>query len=125
MGGPARIVVVDDEPDLRTLAAFSLDLELDRIEHLITEVSSGVEALVCCAREHVDVVVLDLNMPVVDGLAVLKHISALDDRPRVIAWSVDELALRQAKRCGADITVKKSSDTMALARAVEACLSWS
>jgi CheY-like chemotaxis protein len=122
MGDLARIIVVDDEPDLRRLAASMLDMELTRIAHLITQAASGVEALVCCAREHIDVMVLDMNMPEVDGLTVLRHISVLDDRPCVVAWSADEIALHHAKRCGADIAVKKGGDALALVRAVADCL---
>jgi CheY-like chemotaxis protein len=122
MGQPARIVVVDDDADLRMLAHTLLDTELASVDHDILEAASGIEALVQCTREHIDVMVLDMHMPEVDGIAVLEHLSALKNRPCVVAWSADLFALRRASLLGADMTVHKGDDALALVEAVHHCL---
>jgi DNA-binding response OmpR family regulator len=71
----ARILVVDDEPDIRTLV--QLNLELDG--HEVITAANGAEALELIADEVPDVMLLDLMMPEVDGWTVLETIKAAGD----------------------------------------------
>jgi DNA-binding response OmpR family regulator len=71
----ARILVVDDEPDIRTLV--QLNLELDG--HEVITAANGAEALELIADEIPDVMLLDLMMPEVDGWTVLETIKAAGD----------------------------------------------
>jgi DNA-binding response OmpR family regulator len=71
----ATILVVDDEPDIRALV--QLNLELDG--HRVITASNGAEALELVADEVPDVMLLDLNMPEVDGWTVLETIKAASD----------------------------------------------
>jgi DNA-binding response OmpR family regulator len=71
----ARILVVDDEPDIRTLV--QLNLELDG--HQVITAANGAEALELIADEIPDVMLLDLMMPEVDGWTVLETIKAAGD----------------------------------------------
>lgn len=119
---PVRIVIVDDDPHIRAMATTFLDVELDPIEHDLRQVEGGVQALICCAHNDVDVLVLDMNMPEVDGLTVLRHLNSLPTRPCVVAWSADPFALRTAATFGADVTVEKGGDVLALADAVRQCV---
>jgi DNA-binding response OmpR family regulator len=66
----ATILVVDDEPDIRQLV--QLNLELDG--HRVITASNGNEALRVLEDEVPDVMLLDLNMPELDGWAVLQRI---------------------------------------------------
>jgi DNA-binding response OmpR family regulator len=66
----ATILVVDDEPDIRQLV--QLNLELDG--HRVITAANGHEALALLADEVPDVMLLDLNMPDLDGWAVLQKI---------------------------------------------------
>jgi DNA-binding response OmpR family regulator len=66
----ATILVVDDEPDIRQLV--QLNLELDG--HRVITASNGNEALRVLEDEIPDVMLLDLNMPELDGWAVLQRI---------------------------------------------------
>ena len=71
----ATILVVDDEPDIRQLV--QLNLELDG--HRVLTAGNGNEALKVLEDELPDVMLLDLNMPELDGWAVLQRIKEAGD----------------------------------------------
>jgi DNA-binding response OmpR family regulator/DNA-binding CsgD family transcriptional regulator len=71
----ATILVVDDEPDIRQLV--QLNLELDG--HRVLTAANGDEALTQLETELPDVMLLDLNMPGLDGWAVLRRIKDAGD----------------------------------------------
>jgi DNA-binding response OmpR family regulator len=71
----ATILVVDDEPDIRELV--QLNLELDG--HRVITAANGNEALAVLEGELPDVMLLDLNMPELDGWAVLQRIKDAGD----------------------------------------------
>lgn len=71
----ATILVVDDEPDIRQLV--QLNLELDG--HRVLTAGNGEEALKVLEGEIPDVMLLDLNMPELDGWAVLQRIKDAGD----------------------------------------------
>ncbi len=75
-----RVLVVDDEPKLGKLAAEMLELD----GHQVVRVGGGRAALVELASRPFDVVVTDLRMPEVDGLAVLQSARALKAAPEVV-----------------------------------------
>src|SRR3954452_16233390 len=104
-----RIAVVDDDPDLRLLARITLEEEIRGSDMHICEASNGRELLDLCAREHLDLIVLDLHMPEMNGLSVLEQLNTLPDRPSVVAWSADEIALEAAADMGASATAMKGS----------------
>jgi CheY-like chemotaxis protein len=118
----ARILVVDDDPDLRFLARCIIEAELRAPTVVVNEVGSGEEALQHVDAEPVDVMVLDLHMPRMSGLAVLEGLAARRNRPCVVAWSADRAALAQAALTGAAFTVEKGQDSEALIEAVHDCL---
>jgi CheY-like chemotaxis protein len=66
------VLVVDDDSDLR--AAMSAVLE--DAGHAVLQAENGVEALAVLAKERADVAVVDVMMPVMDGLALFDHIRA-------------------------------------------------
>lgn len=70
-GGPTRVLVVDDESDVRVL----LRLHIDRPGmSVVGEAATGEDAIRVVEEQRPDVVVLDLNMPVLDGVEALKVI---------------------------------------------------
>jgi DNA-binding response OmpR family regulator len=83
-GRGATILVVEDEPDLVWLLRFNLESEGYR-----TFVArNGEAALELLRREHPDLMLLDLMMPVMDGWALLDELQASGGpRPRVIVVS--------------------------------------
>lgn len=68
----AKILIVDDEGDLRTL----FGLCFLRRGHGIVVASNGAEGLACVAAHAPDLLVTDINMPVLDGLALLRQLRA-------------------------------------------------
>src|SRR5271157_3747898 len=76
-----QILIVDDEPAVRN--AFSKVLEVEGFS--VTEASGGKEALSILAKSHHDIVLLDLKMPEMDGISVLKEImKTTPDTPVII-----------------------------------------
>ena len=69
-----RILIVDDSPTLRKVLSFYLG----KRGYGCAEAVNGRSALELLAREHFDLVILDMNMPVMSGSEVL---AALHDRP--------------------------------------------
>lgn len=66
-GGPASILIVDDDPTIRALMVTTLEREgLD-----LRQAADGVEALARISERRPDVILLDLEMPVLDGFGVL------------------------------------------------------
>ena len=68
----SRIVVADDEEDIVRLVAFVLR----RRGYTVLEARSGEEALDLIRRERPDLAVLDLRMPGLDGLQVMRALAA-------------------------------------------------
>jgi DNA-binding response OmpR family regulator len=70
----AKVLVIDDEPGIRDL----LDTLLRRKGYDVVLAESGQKGLECFRRERPDVLVLDLKMPGMDGLTVLRQVRSLD-----------------------------------------------
>lgn len=70
-----NVLHVDDEPDIREIAALSLEMDPDIT---VRSVSSGREALaVLESGVQVDVILLDVMMPELDGPSTLKQLRAI------------------------------------------------
>jgi CheY-like chemotaxis protein len=77
----AKVLITDDESGIRLMLRTAL--ESDGFN--VLEASNGSEAMDQIARHHPDLLVLDLNMPVMDGMAVMNRLHALaGPKPRVI-----------------------------------------
>lgn len=86
--GRCTILVVDDDPHLREALRTLLEDEGYRVE----EAADGVEALDVIDRCHVDVVLLDLQMPRLDGAGFIAAASARGALPPVVAMSAGRLS---------------------------------
>lgn len=100
----ATVLMVDDEPDLETLILrkFRRQRREGLIDFLFAR--DGVEALDTIDRHpHVDLVVLDINMPRMDGLSLLEALQQRDDRKSAIVVSAygDMTNIRTAMNRGA------------------------
>ena len=76
----ARILVVDDEVDMR----MALGNVLSRIGHQVFEAGDGTTALEFLGREGVDIVLLDIRMPGMDGVQILRKLRERDQTTPVI-----------------------------------------
>jgi two-component system, OmpR family, phosphate regulon response regulator PhoB len=84
----AYVLVVEDEPDIAALVAYHLARESYRVRTVV----DGVEALDAVAREHPDLVILDVMLPRLSGIDVLR---ALRGRPE---WADIPVILLTARK---------------------------
>lgn len=101
----AKILVIDDEQGIRDL----LDAILHRKGYTVMLAENGRKGLELFRRERPDVIILDLKMPEMDGLAVLREIRTLDLRRPVIVLSGAGLvgAEEQARTLGVTEFIEK------------------
>ena len=93
-----KILLVDDEPHIRKFVGLLLK-QLG--SPTIIEAANGREALDLYRQERPDLVLLDVNMPGLDGLATLRALRELD--PDVVAIMLTSLASRQMVEGAADL----------------------
>jgi two-component system, chemotaxis family, chemotaxis protein CheY len=89
---PARVVVIDDSVDLRGLLRFALSRAGMNI---VGEAGDGSEGIEVVREERPDLVLLDLSMPVMDGVEALPQIRELVPDARIIVFSGFDVALTQ------------------------------
>src|SRR3954447_3980623 len=109
MSETARVLVVDDEPDIETLIRRRFRRTNGDFEFLFAR--NGKEALDVLSNDaKIDLVVTDISMPVMDGLALLARLAAMDDRilKTVILSAYGDMAnIRTAMNRGAfDFLIK-------------------
>ncbi len=85
-GMTRRVLLVDDDPHIRALLAFAFD----KAGFAVEEAGDGEEALLCAARSAPDLLVLDINMPRMDGLEVCRRLRASSDIPVLFLSSRDD-----------------------------------
>jgi len=107
-GESKKILVVDDEKAICEI----LEEFLSLFGHSVTSANSGADAIEVVHRARPDVVFLDIRMPGMSGLDVLKEIKALDSSVRVIMISAfgDEETESMARELGADGYIQKPVD---------------
>lgn len=104
MADNKRVLVVEDSPAMRQLIRFALN----KVEGLeVLEANDGVDGLSKLAGKKFDLLVVDINMPIMDGLKLIDMVrkneehknvpiliitteSAEEDRQRAMALGVDE-----------------------------------
>jgi DNA-binding NarL/FixJ family response regulator len=98
---PIRVLLADDQTlfreGLRTLLSLHADIDV------VGEASNGEEAVRLAASERADVVLMDLRMPVLDGVAAIRRLAASSSSARVIALTTfdDDDSVFDALRAGA------------------------
>ena len=88
-GQPLRVLLVDDDPlvraGLRTILSSAGDLDV------VAEAADGAAAITAFSSHRVDVALMDVRMPGMDGITATKKITALPDPPKVIVLTTFHL----------------------------------
>ena len=115
-----RLLLVDDKSTLRRLLARSLD-STDGLE-VVGECENGSEVSAKAAEVTPDVVLIDMNMPVVRGPEATKRLLASHPAARVVMLSVScqPQEVTDAAAAGAAGYVLKDGDTSTLVAAIRA-----
>ena len=116
---PLNALVVDDEPQIRRLLAVSLEANGYRV----TTANNGNEGMVLAAQHRPDVIILDLGLPDLSGLEVLKRLREWTQTPVIILTVQDAEADKVAALDnGADDYVTKPFNTGELLARLRAAL---
>jgi DNA-binding NarL/FixJ family response regulator len=115
-----RVIIADDHQVVRQGIRALLERAHDI--QVIGEAGDGQEAIELVQRLEPDVVVMDISMPTISGIAALKRLRELETRARVVCLSMHASAslVRQALRSGASGYVLKRSVTGELLQAIRA-----
>jgi len=113
-----RVLVVDDHE----LTRFSLKLALSCQENieLVGLASNGQEAIAMVERHHPDVIILDLQMPIMDGWSASTHIKDISPKTQIIAYSsLEDPKLKEVSQTNSlDAFCKKDTATLDLIKLV-------
>ncbi len=103
----ARIVLADDAPDLRDLLRLALEMSGDFA--VVAEAADGEQAVQAVVEHRPDAVLLDLSMPLLDGLGALPAIRRAVPECRIAVLSgYSDNGLREAAlAAGADLFIVK------------------
>lgn len=116
MTDPIRVVLVDDQAlfraGIRMLTGSQPDMEV------VGEAGDGREAIAVVAETKPDVVLMDIRMPVMDGLAATAEILRSHDAPRIVmltTFDLDEAAARAIQQGASGFLLKDADPEFLLA----------
>jgi DNA-binding NarL/FixJ family response regulator len=113
---PSRIEVVVAEDDLLFAAALVDLLETDERVDVVGRARNGAEAVELAERLHPDVIVMDIEMPVVDGIEATRRLRDAGNPAQVFVLTASESAetRRRALEAGAAGYLRKSESSLGL-----------
>lgn len=105
---PLRILIVDDEtPARRRLAELLADAASGQESRIVGEAANGLQALALLERDPVDVILLDIRMPEMDGIELAQHLAKLPNPPAVVfATAYDDYAVKAFELNAVDYLLK-------------------
>jgi DNA-binding NarL/FixJ family response regulator len=112
-----RVLIVDDQRPTRQGLKAVLTLS-PRVE-VIGEAADGQESVDLVAERHPDVVLMDVQMPVMDGLEATRHIKSRWPEVRVVVLTMHANYRAKALAAGADAFLIKGCPSEVLRAAIE------
>lgn len=116
------VLIVEDSEDAR----YFMRLELEQLGYRIVEAENGEQAVEVAERERPDIILMDLSLPVMDGIAATEKIRSHDGFKRIPVIAVtahQETDFRaDAKAAGFDAYVTKPIDMPWLSELIEGLL---
>ena len=107
MTNPYRILIVDDAPSVRESLGWLL-LDEPGLS-VVGDAANGSEALLQATHLDPDLVILDIELPDIDGFVVTRQLKALPRPPLVVLLSIhsDDLSRQRGAQAGCDAFVEK------------------
>ena len=122
LGRATKILVVDDD-------SLIVQMYRDLLEHndfFVMTASDGTKGLELAAREHPNIVLLDIMMPGIDGFEVCRRMKAdpaLQHIPIIILTAMSDPKLNsQAFKAGANLALRKPAEAATVLRTIQAAL---
>lgn len=116
------ILIVEDDEDSR----FLMRIELERLGYLVSEAEDGERAVESAGRERPDIILMDLTLPVMDGIAATQAIRAtagLEGVPVIAVTAHQEIDFREgAKAAGFSAYVTKPIEILWLDELIKGLL---
>ena len=112
--GGFKVLIVDDDADIRDLLRINLTDRADSVD----EATNGQDAIDIAAESQPDVIVLDQQMPHMDGTTALPRLRAVSPHSRILMYSA-VLEGHEASAAGADAYASKWSATADVVTLVE------
>lgn len=110
MQSQVRVLLVDDDPLVRAGLRFLLESAADIL--VVAEAADGDEVVTAVHEHQPHVVLMDLRMPRLDGVAATGQVRALPDAPHVIVlttWDVDDAVVRSVEAGASGYLLKSAS----------------
>ncbi|WP_302654277.1 response regulator transcription factor [uncultured Clostridium sp.] len=105
-----KIVLVDDDSLIRE--SFKIMLSYDEHMEVMNAFGDGMDAIEYCSKEKVDIALLDVRMPRVNGIQATREIVKRSDTKVIILTTFDEDEyIGEAMKCGAKGYILKSSES--------------
>ncbi|MFC6161290.1 response regulator [Kribbella jiaozuonensis] len=114
-----RLLIVDDEALVR--AGLKMILESDDELEVVAEADDGADAAAMVKEHRPDVVLMDIRMPRLDGLAATREVQALPDPPKIVVlttFDLDDYVFR-ALQAGASGFLLKDTPPRELVQAIK------
>ena len=115
---PCRVLIADDVPELRLLLRLALESEGNF--EVVGEAKDGAEALQMANDSRPDAILLDLAMPVMDGLQAIPHLKQQSPDAKILVLSGFEAGRmkHEAMEAGADGYLEKGEATAGILSAL-------
>ncbi|MDA3792081.1 MAG: response regulator [Elusimicrobia bacterium] len=114
-----KIMVVEDDKFIRKFLKYLLE----KNKYMVVVCKNGIDAVCSVERENPDLILMDINMPLMDGIKATKKIKSMRDFARIPVIMVSSLGhLEELTKCleaGADCYVIKPFDSYMLLKRIK------
>jgi CheY-like chemotaxis protein len=122
LGKATKVLIVDDDP---LIVRMYQDL-LEHNDFMVLSAPDGTRGLEVAAREHPDILLLDIMMPGIDGFEVCRRLKAdpvLKQIPVIILTAMADPKLNlQAFKAGANLALRKPAEAATILRTLQAAV---
>jgi two-component system alkaline phosphatase synthesis response regulator PhoP len=115
---PKTVLIVEDFADVRHLTRFIVE----SLGHSVVEAQNGLEAIKAVEEYFPDLILMDIAMPLMDGIAATKHIREIDqyrNTPILALTAYANEYVDEADKAGFDQILKKPIENTVLKEALD------